>query len=326
MVFQHCKFSLSNSLAPKERHLHQILLAKQLAQMRSVSKSWNALLSHFSFIKSHLHHSIHNKDQILLVFHDEEDFSYDIKSFTAIPTRSPSLELTNFIKLPINPQPNRINGIRIIGSVNGLICSHYGDSIIHIWNPSLSAILTLPPYSTPSSGHNLIKIHFQFGFDPKTDDYKVVKLTGFTGQYTNVVEWWLQVEVYSMRKGSWELITGRFPSHIERISDEDNICVHSYDGRLNWLGCNYTKNDIDSQSQRILSFDLGSETFSEIPLPDATLDPDRFNEVGVLAEKLYVLSYIRENDAYEVWVMDEHGLTESWVKRHVFSQFTYGSC
>ncbi|KAL4564429.1 hypothetical protein LXL04_028493 [Taraxacum kok-saghyz] len=298
------------------------LLAKQLAQMRSVSKFWNALLSQSSFIKSHLHHSIHNKDQILLVFHDEEKFSFDIKPLTAIPTRSPSLELTNFIKLPINPQPERINGIKIIGSVNGLICSRYGDSIIHIWNPSLSTVLTLPPYSTPSRADNeLIRTYFQFGYDPKTDDYKVVKLTGLHGPYLDGVKWWLQIEIYSMRNGSWELITERFPSHVAVFFNEGKICIHSHDGHLHWIG--YTKKD-DSES--IVAFDLGSATFSEIPLPDSTLDSDRFNEVGVLADKLYVLSYIREDNAYEVWVMDGYGVAESWVKRFVFPQFTDGRC
>ncbi|KAL4589355.1 hypothetical protein LXL04_002261 [Taraxacum kok-saghyz] len=127
------------------------LFAKQLAQMRSVSKSWNALLSHPSFIKSHLHHSVHNNDQILLLFHNEEA----TKLFTAKLSRSPSLKLTNFIKLPVNLQiqSEHINGIRVIGSVNGLICYSYNDDLfIQIWNPSLSAILTLPPYSTPSTG------------------------------------------------------------------------------------------------------------------------------------------------------------------------------
>ncbi|CAH1424364.1 unnamed protein product [Lactuca virosa] len=76
------------------------LLAKQLAQMRCVSKSWNALLSESSFVKSHLHHSINNKDQILLVFYHKASSS-DPNQFTAHPSRSPHLQL---IKLPdVNP-------------------------------------------------------------------------------------------------------------------------------------------------------------------------------------------------------------------------------
>lgn len=53
------------------------LLAKKLAQMRSDSKSWNALLSQPSFVKSHLHRSIHNhRDQTLLVFYYRESLTH----------------------------------------------------------------------------------------------------------------------------------------------------------------------------------------------------------------------------------------------------------
>ncbi|XP_042758060.1 F-box/kelch-repeat protein At3g06240 [Lactuca sativa] len=292
------------------------LFAKQLAQMRSVSKSWNAFLSHPSFVKSHLHHSIHNNDQILLIFQDEEFYS-DTKPFTAIPSRSPRLELTNFIKFPVKPQSGHTDGIRVIGSVNGLICSSYDNhSVIHIWNPSLSALLTLPPYSTPCHGYNSFKIHFRFGFDPKTNDYKVVKLTGINGPYENVVTWWLQVEIYSMRKGSWKLITEMFPSHIAILINRDDVCADGHHGHLHWLGCTDGKED----TKTIVGFDLGSETFREIPLPDSTLDHNRSNVVGILAGKLCVMSYI-EDVAYAVWVMDEYGVAESWVKHHVFSHF-----
>ncbi|KAI3789911.1 hypothetical protein L2E82_02717 [Cichorium intybus] len=41
------------------------LLAKQLAQMRSVSKSWNALLSQSSFVQSYVHRS---NDDFFFVF------------------------------------------------------------------------------------------------------------------------------------------------------------------------------------------------------------------------------------------------------------------
>ncbi|XP_023762022.1 F-box/kelch-repeat protein At3g06240 [Lactuca sativa] len=300
------------------------LFAKQLAQMRSVSKSWNAFLSHPSFVKSHLHHSIHNNDQILLIFQDEEFYS-DTKPFTAIPSRSPRLELTNFIKFPVKPQSGHTDGIRVIGSVNGLICSSYDNhSVIHIWNPSLSAVLTLPPYSTPSNGYNSFKIHFRFGFDPKSNDYKVVKLTGLNGPYENVVTWWLQVEIYSMRKGSWKLITARFPSHITTITNGDDVCVDGHDGCLHWLGYDYIIENTDLKM--IVAFDLGSETFREIPLPDSILNDDREIVLGVLAKKLCVMTHVGVDGTCDVWVMDKYGVAESWVKRHVFSQFDVGAC
>ncbi|CAH1430867.1 unnamed protein product [Lactuca virosa] len=153
------------------------LLAKQLAQMRCVCKPWNALLSESSFVKSHLHHSVHHKDEILLFF--SRAFSFYRSPFTAHPSRSPDVKLepTSFISLPVNPQPEYTYG-NIIGSVNGLICFYYGPVslpyVIYIWNPSLSVVLTLPPCSLPL-GDFLTKNHFRFGYDPKTDDYKIVK-------------------------------------------------------------------------------------------------------------------------------------------------------
>ncbi|KAL7611734.1 hypothetical protein Lser_V15G05167 [Lactuca serriola] len=302
------------------------LLAKQLAQMRCVCKSWNALLSESSFIKSHLHHSIHQNDEILLFFSRVFSFYHSPFihpspltphpfPFTAHPSRSPNLKLkpSNFFKLPDKPKSEYSHG-NVIGSINGLICFNYGpfslpsrDYAICVWNPSLSALLTLPPCPLPS-GDSKTKTNFRFGYDPNTDDYKVVKLTSLVPQ----------VAVYSMRKGSWDLITQRFPLNMRIIKCKPEVCVDGYNGRLHWL-C-YTK--FKRKLERIVAFDLGEETFSVISLPDSILqhDQNRWNVFGVLAGKLCVMSRVRDGDC-EVWVMDDYGVAESWVKLHAFSQF-----
>ncbi|KAL4589353.1 hypothetical protein LXL04_002259 [Taraxacum kok-saghyz] len=292
------------------------LLAKQLAQMRSVSKSWNAFLSQPSFVKSHLHRSIHNNDQILLTFYILNDY---INPFTTHSCKSPHIELPNFIKLPVSPHPEYTR-ITVIGSVNGLICSTYGDSIIHIWNPSLSSVLTLPPYSMPSeccnSISNSFRIYFRFGFDPKTDDYKVVKVTSLI-KPTFFAKWWMDIEIYSMRKASWNLITERFPSHIKAFNNGDPLCLDGHGGHLHWLG---SIDDNRIIPDRIVAFDFGSETFREIPLPVSMLDPNYSCELGVLGQQIYVVSRVGDG-TLEVWVMEEYGVVESWVKRHVLSGF-----
>nr|KAJ0194800.1 hypothetical protein LSAT_V11C700364660 [Lactuca sativa] len=306
------------------------LLAKQLAQMRCVSKSWNAILSQTSFIKSHLHHSINNNDRFLLIFYYNL-LSLDPIPFTIHPCRFPHHELTNFIKLPPvipDSEDTTSDMISVIGSVHGLICSRYSDNGIQIWNPSLSAVLTLPPHYIPSRGP--YEIFFQFGFDPKTDDYKVVKVIGLTAPHIRQpdllpypVKEWLQVEVYSMRKGSWRFITQKFPSRVTEIFLPDNVCVDGHDGRLHWLGY------IGEEGDRlmIVAFDLGSETFSEmtLPVPDAVIDCNGCYPLGVLAGKLCFITWVADDDVCEVWVMEEYGVAESWVKRHVFLQFNYGA-
>ncbi|XP_052620620.1 F-box protein CPR1 [Lactuca sativa] len=320
------------------------LLAKQLAQMRCVSKSWNALLSESSFIKSHLHRSIQNNttNGILLLFY--RLFSFGSKSFTAYPSQSPHSELTDFIKLPINHQSENNRG-KVIGSVNGLICFKYGSNhdfgVIHdseiiygsnhdpevvcIWNPSLSALLTLPPYYTPPYS---IQHSFRFGFDPKTDDYKVVKFTRpmeRQGIMISVKDW-LPIEVYSMRKGSWKSITQRLPSNLRDIFSCDTLCVDGHEGHLHWIT---ETDDTWNSVLTVFTFDLSSETFWEMPFPKYVIDlmgyhnaNDVWVQLGVLGGKLCVMSRALPDYKWEVWVMDEYGVGDSWVKHYVFPPFS----
>ncbi|CAI9260278.1 unnamed protein product [Lactuca saligna] len=297
------------------------LLAKQLAQMRCVCKTWNAILSESSFIKSHLHHSIHNNDEILFFFKKNTIIFNCFSSpgpITARPSSSPRLELTNFIKLkfPINPQHKNPSVTVIIGSMNGLICFSYSsnhDYFICIWNPSLSASLTLPPSSLPYTRYFLA-----FGYDPKTDDYKVVKLENipyYEKPNINMVTQPLG-EVYSMRKGSWKLIPQTIPSYIKLFIGQNEVCLN---GHLHWL-C-LTDLEVSPRPQTILTFELGAMTYGQIPLPDSVqLDQHLFrvNTLGVLGGKLCLMSSAKDGE-FGVWVMDDD---ESWAKHHVFSQFS----
>lgn len=124
---------------------------------------------------------------------------------------------------------------------------------------------------------------FRFGFHPKTDDYTVVKLTfrvSHEKKNPSGFKEWLQVQVYSMRKGSWGFINQNFPSHIKWIHDQDEVCVDGYDGYLHWL-CNIGK---DQKLQTILAFDLGSDSFYDLFLPDSIQDYNVQcrNSLGVL--------------------------------------------
>lgn len=114
------------------------LPAKLLAQLRCVSKHWNAFISQHYFIKSYVHFhrlNVHNNDEILLVF---------LKGgFTTHHSNSPHIELANFIKLPVNFPSAASSEYNFIGSINGLICF---------------------------SCELLYRHFFPFGFDPNTDD------------------------------------------------------------------------------------------------------------------------------------------------------------
>ncbi|KAJ9554005.1 hypothetical protein OSB04_018050 [Centaurea solstitialis] len=269
--------------------------ARTLAQMRSVSRPLNALLSEPSFIKSHLHRSIKSDDEILLVF--KHLYSFEV---TAHRSSSPHLELRNFIQFPY------IGLHEFIGAVNGLICLQLvtgNEYFIQIWNPSISALLEPSQISISRE----YRTSLRFGFDPCNDDYKIVRLSHLP---TDVV----LVHVYSMRKGCWKLITERFLSYLWR-SGEDKVCGDGHDGHLHWL-CYH---GADHKIETIVAFDLGTERMSEIGLPVDKMG--RKNVLGVLGGKLCLMSCLEDHNC-EVWLMNEYGNAESWAKHHVFSQFS----
>ncbi|GKB44445.1 F-box domain containing protein [Tanacetum coccineum] len=201
------------------------LPAKLFAQMRCVSKHWNDLLSRPS-IKSHLDYSKHNNEEIILVFYDLFRFNSSFKPFTEHPTRNPKQELRSLIKIPVM-EPNSIfnhyigQGCYIIGSVNGLVCFYKRSDPPHnvyIWNPSLSAVLTLPPFAMPSPDTNE---HFDIFY---------------------------------------------------------------------------------RESENILAYDLGLETFSEISLPADYKNDYRSYVLGILGGKLCVMFDVINGDS-EVWIL-----------------------
>lgn len=260
------------------------LPVKQLAQLRCVSKQWKAVLCHSHFIRSHLQHSIFNNDKILLVFRD--GVSYNRKPCSVHSSTSPDTELHNFIKLPIN-FPYEDVPCNVIGSINGLICFScglYSDPLIHIWNPSLTVVMTLPPFTIPYYDGYIDGCYFRFGYDPKSDDYKVVKV--MQCRYSPE---WLPVEVYSMRKNSWEFIIESFPSHVSNILYQNEVCMDGYDGRVHWLGYSDEK---EKSLQTKVVFDLGLRTFSEICLPDSIQEYNEDESIilSFIAGKLCLMS------------------------------------
>lgn len=165
-----------------------------------------------------------------------------------------------------------------------------------IWNPSIKK-------SVAVAVHNFkgCQTVVGFGVRPCTLDPKIVKIT-------NVIP--LQVEVFTLSSGAWRSPLCSINLLRESISFTWSKVV--IDGFIYWLAY-----DRDHNTPLITSFDLASEEFSELCLPDCLAGSTYFKfSVFKLRESLAVVkSKIAFETSYDVWMMMvDRGISKSFTR------------
>ncbi|KAL8538570.1 hypothetical protein ACS0TY_000549 [Phlomoides rotata] len=165
--------------------------------------------------------------------------------------------------------------VEIVGSCNGLVCILEDTGGLILCNPSTRMAMNLPDIGV---GENLVGKAFTkygFGYDESSDDYK-----------TN----------------SWKTLKDEQDSDIQF---EGGGTFAS--GNLHWVTGN----------REIVSFDLKSEVDGMVEQPSYPKG-DIFPTLGVIDGCLSVISVLCFKDYqhayFDVWVMKEYGVKESWVK------------
>ena len=308
------------SKLPPEILLEEILPrlpAKSLLRFKCVCKSFQTLISTPQFIHRHLRHCLSSDADRLLILAGRHGgvYSYHLDS-SEFPTA----------RLPLrrNIKDGSCDGPSLIGSCNGLVCISTPLPSLIIFNPSTGSnkeIIHGRNRSLLGSGTK-----YGFGFDDINDDYKVVRLTSAYPIDLDLYKFEAirGVEVYSFRSGYWDLIEGPYNQDLMMRTENgaliDNHLVHwrfwsvSY-GRFR-IGC----------------FDLRNNRWSDVPLPVNYLgngsDCGGVGHCGDHSDELIILVYfgvldeclclLTENlnrmGEYDLWVMKEYGVKESWVK------------
>ena len=111
-----------------------------------------------------------------------------------------SSEQIQDLKLPL--RSSRLSYFQLVGSANGLFCLYEENRCI-LWNPCIRKFITLPNPSVTAE----FFCYLAFGFDSRTNDYKVVRIayksdTRYEGAKPPLVE------VYSVSEGSWRVTSG----------------------------------------------------------------------------------------------------------------------
>jgi F-box interacting protein len=279
-----------------------------LLRCKCVSKSWYALITHQSFVRKHLLHNKNSNNTLLLLnmFNiTTVDFFFSTLSYETF-----QLSLTQ----PAHPWGfgNIKKGdIRVVGSCNGLVCVHALFEVV-IWNPATRETKVVPESNLPRrlpAGYKIIIDNIQFGFDAKTNDYKIINLlTPFDVDFAaksfrngGII----QSEVYSLSADSW------------RKGDSPLCCT----GELNIRGLNTYINGMASWSasvgwEGVLSFDMSNEVFLKTPVPDEVLN-DSSRHFFLLNESIAMAVSILLDDGmrlFYIWLLLEVGVKDSWTR------------
>ncbi|KAL8139361.1 hypothetical protein V2J09_005382 [Rumex salicifolius] len=279
------------------------LPVKSLSRFKSVSKSWCTLIRDPSFIAKHI--KFNSYRDFLLVTHLDQSANSQVFSFFTHQTFEPAGSLVHNL--------NRIQGnslfVQILGPCNGVFCLFDGKETIALWNPAIKELQIVPPSDViPPPNAGTLDTCIGFGFDPKTEDYKVL---AFKHLCTHSVNAMAHAELYSLQSNSWKLVD---------VADEfqplGNLPISAFnpsiDGVFSWFEMD------DHVDKVIFSFDMSKAVFMKTHLPDYGIPSKRVH--GKLVSFKNSLAFIHDYSlgetakGFDVWILGEYGSMSSWTK------------
>lgn len=288
---------------------------KCILRLKCVCKLWSVLITSPDFANLHLRLNSGSCDDRLLILLAGEDRC--LYSFSLDSPEYPATKVVHFEGFRFNS---------IVGSCNGLILCICGEAPhLHIVlvNPSTMRYRRVPNLQVPQ---NYMDVSYGFGFDSGSNDYKVVRIVHLFYGYANGSAFnGRQVMVYSFRNDSWKMV-------------EEDVCLHKKPAHRNGVLVNNKLHWLlwypSLREHRIASFDVCSEKWSEVPMPDyienGPIHPknrmawrlygmdkeDDMVDLGVLDGCLCLLTknYRRLFGEVDVWVMKDYGVKDSWMR------------
>ncbi|KAK9667717.1 hypothetical protein RND81_13G006500 [Saponaria officinalis] len=263
------------------------LPAKSLLRFKCVCKSFNTLISSPEFVRLHLRHSLSSDNRLVVIpVIDRTVYTFDLDSLSSSATAASATFSW--------PEHASING-----SCNGLllITGFFGG--LHrlvLLNPSTRTYVDVP--STTN--------YLGFGFDHRNDDYKIVAVT----DYRINVSKSRVTKIYSLNSKSWKIVEITFPPDAIQYPRSGALIDNHL---LHWIFWN------PSTGKRIIGcFDVCLENWgADVPLPGHYCNSSRkiyLLDFGVVDGRLFCSFENQVDWSYDVWVMEEYGVQESWTK------------
>ncbi|MCD9645623.1 hypothetical protein HAX54_034666, partial [Datura stramonium] len=248
----HSKRAQQNTMLPCDllAEILSRLPAKNICQLKSVSKHWLNTISTPQFKKLHYNKSIQNPH--LVVIDESVKGSYFTKTLTistADLKRNPTPNLDKKFTLDVLFQHYTNFSI-----THCLICYNTKNSI-WVYNPTTQQNLELPPVSIPM-------ISFELGYIPYSNEFKIVHFFGKKDEDNRVGYEIITLKDGSSIPSSWRVLQNHKNSYKGGDHSTSKIASLSVNGSIYWLVY-----DMQDNEKRIVSLDLENEEFRTISCP-----------------------------------------------------------
>ncbi|KAL6203522.1 hypothetical protein ACLB2K_027222 [Fragaria x ananassa] len=262
------------------------LTVKSLCRFRCVSKSWNCLTFDPKFVKMHFNKALEHED---VLYQRRRVLVTGVYSVTEVS------------------RVGDVRGSSVFYS-NALILFE-SNQRFSLFNPVTRESKVVPVFPKIGQWDIINAKLYGFGFDPSTQDYKMVCMTCedcavMRRQHPHspiLME--LKFGVYSLKTGYWRVIEKGYPCQCLSHGGMGKLL----NGGIHWL---VYRDYGDLSSMVVLSFVLAEEEVREIPLPPCCHIEGDDVYLSVFRDCLCVILGYGE----EVWVMKENGVRESWTK------------
>ncbi|KAL0006017.1 hypothetical protein SO802_013578 [Lithocarpus litseifolius] len=312
----------TNEVLPEDLVI-QILLwlpVVSLLRFKCVCKSWCALINGQNFINKHLLHNqtTSNKNRNTRFLLIQRQKSSNDHVFSKLQYESLEILSTQAAPSQYFGIPNHV-AINIVSSINGLVCLDLnvrGLDIV-LWNPATNETKIVPKSGISYPQGRALSRDIGFGFDFKTNDYKVVNLLEIYDPdpelYFYEINFFYAAEVYCLSTGSWRTVSTSAPGYFIDCSYYRTYTK----GMYSWSA---SIGDYPDFFPGILSFDMSNEVFLTTTLPDGDLeDPNgTWRIFFVLNELVSLVTFGKDRERSEncfyIWSLLEFGVKESWTK------------
>ncbi|XP_010529479.1 PREDICTED: F-box protein CPR30-like [Tarenaya hassleriana] len=282
---------------------------KTLVRFRVLAKPYCDLIDSPDFIASHLDRTLRTNRHLMILLRGALHlYSVDLDS----------LDDVTDVELPMKTG----GPTEVFGSCNGLVGLSNSPTDLALFNPSTRQIHQLPvsPVGLPEGSTIRGYVFYGFGYDSVNKDYKVVRMVQFKRDSDDELghSFPYEVKVYSLKTNSWK--------RIETVPVMIQFLFYFYyhllfrrgygvlaANNLHWVLP--PRPGLVVGNSVIVRFDLVSEEFDKVPLPEAigNYDSDIQMDIGVLDGCLCLIC-CRDQTYADVWVMKEYGVRVSWTK------------